>query len=104
MLTASQCVVVAFLCDGGIICRDCATEKYGEMGIAAVEEGIAEFIPSDVSPMIEYELSSYVEEMASEHATEEVGERTQENWKEWDKAFEDFPEYYSCDSCGKDCT
>ena len=103
MLTASQCVVVAFVCDGGIICRDCATKKYGEMGIAAIEEGIAEFVPSDVSPMIEYELSSYVGEMASERADEEVGPWSPQNAEEWNTAYESESDFYPCDSCGKDC-
>jgi hypothetical protein len=76
------------------------------MGVAAIEEGIAGFVPQDVSCLIEYELSSYVGEMASEHADEETGGwgDTDDEHEEWQKAYDDYPSEYPCDDCGKDCT
>lgn len=101
MLTASQCVVVAFVSDGGIICRECATTKWGEMGVAAIEEGIAGFVPQDVSCLIEYELSEYVGELAAEYADEDNPEHLSDGWQ---AAYDSYPSEYPCDDCGKDCT
>lgn len=98
MLTAYQCETVAFVTDGGIICRDCATAKFGEMGTAALEEGIAEFVPQDVSCLIRYELDTIIGEYAAERANEEG------DWvadpDAWDARYEAAPDFYTCDSCG----
>lgn len=104
MLTASQCEIVAFVTDGGIICRDCAVRRYGEMGVAALEEGIAEFLPQDVSPLIRYELDTYVGELASEHADEYVLEHDiepSEHDAVWEREYDSYPGY-PCDDCGSE--
>lgn len=106
MLTASQCEIVAFVTDGGIICRDCATARYGEMGVAAIEEGLAEFLPRDVSPLIRYELDTYIGELASEHASEycdEHGVEPGEYDRVWDREYDNYLTEYPCDGCGEGC-
>lgn len=111
MLTASQVETVAFITDGGIICRDCAIRRFGEMGVAAMEEGIAEFLPQDVSPLIRYELDTLIGENASEYATETVGpwpssvlhmsQAEEALADEWQEAFDSYPDEYPCDNCGE---
>lgn len=104
MLTASQVEIVAFVTDGGIICRDCATQRFGELGVAAIEEGLAEFLPSDVSPLIRYELDTYIGELASEHADEAVARAEAEGGDydaEWQAAYDEYPDEYPCDNCGQ---
>jgi len=60
MLTAYQCEVVAFVTDGGIICRDCA--------IARLDRGE---LDSEVSPLIRYSLDEEQSVMS-------------EDWVNWD--------------------
>lgn len=100
MLTASQVEIVAFVTDGGIICRDCATQRFGELGVAAIEEGLAEFLPSDVSPLIRYELDTYIGELADEHA-DEVADYDEDS-EAWQEAYDAYPDWYPCDNCGRD--
>jgi hypothetical protein len=98
MLTASQCEIVAFVTDGGIICHDCAVSRFGEMGVAALEEGLAEFLPQDVSPLIRYELDSF--------QGEDLWERCREDTETDEEAQELFDsrsdEGYPCDECGQE--
>lgn len=116
MLTATQVEVVGFITDGGIICRDCATSRFGEMGVAAVEEGIAEFLPRDVSPICRFELDHIVGEDAAEHANEVVGtpwfpgydeteaemEARVEHNRRWDEEYQRIADLgYACDDCGE---
>lgn len=118
MLTATQCEIVAFVTDGGIICRGCATARFGELGVAAIEEGIAEFLPRDVSPLIRYELDTIVGEDASDWVSQEgeVWQTIDGEWAarmngetygpfdaEWqaEQALLDaMPDEYPCDHCG----
>ena len=113
MLTAHQAETVAFVTDGGIICRDCAEKRFGEMGTAAIEEGFAEFVPSDVSPICRYELDSWAGEIAWENASEIVrndddgdvtdAERDSKTEDERIEAvFASLPVEYFCDDCGGD--
>jgi hypothetical protein len=99
MLTSYQVETVAFVTDGGIICRDCAIRQYGEYGVAALEEGIAEFLPSDVSPLIRYELDTLLSEQANEYANEEVG-GYDDHEDDWNTAYDNAPDSYPCDECG----
>lgn len=118
MLTATQVETVAFVTDGGIICRDCAESRFGELGVAAIEEGIAEFLPRDVSPLIRYELDNIIGEDAHEWIAQE-GEVWQNIDGDWysrtngethgpfdseDEAeqalYDEYPDEYACDDCG----
>lgn len=119
MLTATQVEIVAFVTDGGIICRDCAIERFGEMGVAAIEEGIAEFLPQDVSPLIRYELDNVISKDAHEWVSQEgeVWQNIDGDWfgrmngetygpfdAEWraEEALLDAqPDEYGCDNCGR---
>ncbi len=96
MLTAHQCEIVAFVTDGGIICRDCAVSRFGEMGVAALEEGLAEFLPQDVSPLIRYEVDTYAGELASEHADEVVS--YDDDPERWNAEYDGYPGV-TCDDC-----
>lgn len=98
MLTATQVETVALITDGGIICLDCGTRRFGEMGLAALLEGLAEFLPQDVSPLSRYELDNIIGVFADEHADEVVGPEALE--AEWTKAYDEYPDFYSCDECG----
>jgi hypothetical protein len=98
MLTASQCEIVAFVTDEGIICRDCAIAHYGEMGVAAVEEGIAEFLPQDVYPLTRYELNSYWGEYLWEQCREDTEDDDAAQTLFDSRADEGFP----CFECGKE--
>lgn len=105
MLTATQVETVAFVTDGGIICRDCAESRFGELGVAAIEEGIAEFLPQDVSPLIRYELDNLVGELAWDYAAQDVDENDPEADRIIErKADEIADEGYACDDCGRAIT
>ncbi len=100
MLTSHQCETVAIVSNGGIICLDCAKSEHGELAINALEEGLEEFVPQDVSALIRYSLDEYVSENAAERASEDIDYDVDPEG--WQKAFDEACDEYPCDSCGRD--
>jgi hypothetical protein len=105
MLTASQGETVALATDGSIICLDCARREFGEFGVEAIIEGIAEFLPQDVLPISRYELDDYWGEILWERAEEDVDDRLDGRFpefrdrlvqREFDRRSD---EGYPCDGC-----
>ena len=110
MLTAYQVETVAYVGDGSIVCRECAISRYGTVAITSLDQGLDEFAPPDVSPLIRYELEEYLSETSWELAAERVDDRLNGRWpelrdelvqREWDSHSNDG---YPCDDCGVEIT
>jgi uncharacterized Zn finger protein (UPF0148 family) len=99
MLTVSQCETVAFTHNGEIICPECARKVAGSaIAFAAAEEGYHN--GTDLSPLIRYSLDEYISENASELADEKYD--YSEDPEKWQEAFDSYPDFVPCDSCGRE--
>lgn len=98
MLSGYQCVVIAYISDGGIICEECALRDNSTVALAQCERGLSN--STGLDPLIRYSLDEIIGENASEYADSECD--YSEDPTRWQEIYDSASDSYPCDSCGKD--